>query len=161
MRLAAATSSRPWIGPLLTPEHRCRSRSIWHGIHLKGPRGVAYQRGVKLDLTHPRKPTENGHLKSFNGRLRDVCLNVTQLISIEDARSQIERWRIDYNVARPHNSWATRLPRSLPSEARKPGPQEQATSKRRLFANETKARTGGPPTLTCAGSGATSPGPRL
>jgi len=64
----------------------------------------AYQRGVKLDFTHPGKPMENGHIESFNGRLRDECLNVTQFTSIEDARSQIERWRIDYNVSRPHSS---------------------------------------------------------
>lgn len=62
----------------------------------------AYQRGVKLDFIHPGKPTENGHIESFNGRLRDKCLNVTQFLSIEDARAKIEAWRIDYNDHRPH-----------------------------------------------------------
>ena len=64
----------------------------------------AYQRGVKLDFIHPGKPTENSHIESFNGRLRDECLNVTQFMSIEDARIKIEAWRIDYNAHRPHSS---------------------------------------------------------
>ena len=69
-----------------------------------------YQRGVKLDFTHPGKPTENGLIESFNGRLRDECLNVTQFISLDDARYQIERWRIDYNESRPHSSLGNLTP---------------------------------------------------
>ena len=63
----------------------------------------AYRRGVKLDI-HPGKPTENGHIESFNGRLRDECLNVMQFESIEDASMKIEACRIDYNDHRPHSS---------------------------------------------------------
>ena len=70
----------------------------------------AYQRGVKLDFTHPGKPTENGHIESFNGRLRDECLNVNQFTSLEDAREQIEHWRIDYNAHRPHSSLGNLTP---------------------------------------------------
>ena len=47
----------------------------------------AYQRGVKLDFIRPGKPVENGYIESFNGRLRDECLNTHQFLSIEDARS--------------------------------------------------------------------------
>jgi putative transposase len=64
----------------------------------------AYRRGVKLDFIHPGKPTENGYIESFNGRLRDECLNVKQFTSLDDARRQIEAWRIDYNGHRPHSS---------------------------------------------------------
>ena len=70
----------------------------------------AYQRGVKLDFTHPGKPTENGHIESFNGRLRDECLNVNQFLSLEDAREQIEHWRIDYKAHRPHSSLGNLTP---------------------------------------------------
>lgn len=70
----------------------------------------AYQRGVKLDFTQPGKPTQNGHIESFNGRLRDECLNVTQFLSLEHAREQIERWRIDYNAHRPHSSLGNLTP---------------------------------------------------
>lgn len=48
--------------------------------------------------------TENGHIESFNGRLRDECLNVMQFVSIQDAGEKIEAWRIDYNAHRPHSS---------------------------------------------------------
>jgi putative transposase len=65
---------------------------------------------VKLDFTHPGKPTENGHIESFNGRLRDECLNVNQFMSIDDAREQIERWRLDYNAHRPHSSLGNLTP---------------------------------------------------
>ena len=64
----------------------------------------AYRRGVKLDFIHPGKPTENGHIESFNGRLRDECRNVMQFESIEDAIEKIEAWRIDYDGRRPHSS---------------------------------------------------------
>ena len=70
----------------------------------------AYQRSVKLDFTHPGKPTENGHIESFNGRLRDECLNVNQFLSLEDACQQIEHWRIDYNAHRPHSSLGNLTP---------------------------------------------------
>jgi putative transposase len=70
----------------------------------------AYQRGVKLDFTHPVKPTDNSHIESFNGRLRDECLNVSQFTSLDDAREQIERWRVDYNAHRPHSSLGNLTP---------------------------------------------------
>ena len=57
----------------------------------------AYRRGLTLDFIHPRKPTEDGYIESFNGRLRDECLNVKQVESIEDAIEKIKAWRIDYN----------------------------------------------------------------
>jgi putative transposase len=47
---------------------------------------------------------ENAHIESFNGRLRDECLNVHQFVSLADPKSKIEAWRIDYNEQRPHGS---------------------------------------------------------
>ena len=64
----------------------------------------AWRRGVKLDFIRPGKPMENGHIESFNGRLRDECLNVNQFVSLADARAKIEAWRVDYNQHRPHSS---------------------------------------------------------
>lgn len=64
----------------------------------------AYQRGIQLDFIRPGKPIENAHIESFNGRLRDECLNVQQFFSLADARAKIEAWRIDYNQRRPHGS---------------------------------------------------------
>ena len=47
---------------------------------------------------------ENAFIESFNGRLRDECLNVHQFASLADAQSIIEAWRVDYNHHRPHSS---------------------------------------------------------
>ena len=64
----------------------------------------AYRRGVQLDFTRSSKPTDNGHIESFNGRLGGECLNVQQFVSLADAREKIEAWRCDYNQVRPHSS---------------------------------------------------------
>jgi putative transposase len=64
----------------------------------------AFYRGVRLDFTRPGKPTDNSHIESFNGRLRDECLNVHQFLSLEHARAVINAWRIDYNDHRHHSA---------------------------------------------------------
>lgn len=64
----------------------------------------AYRGGVQLDFIRPGKPVENAFIESFNGRLRDECLNVHDFISIADARALIEAWRQDYNRFRPHGA---------------------------------------------------------
>lgn len=50
------------------------------------------------------KPQQNGFVESFNGRLRDECLNEHLFRNLAAARRIIEEWRIDYNTARPHAS---------------------------------------------------------
>jgi len=64
----------------------------------------AYERGVTLDFSRPGKPTDNALVESFNGRLRDECLNEHLFRSFRHAREIIEEWRIDYNLHRPHTS---------------------------------------------------------
>ncbi len=64
----------------------------------------AYRRGVKLNFIRPGKPIENAYAESFNGRLRDECLNENWFTSLHHARRIIEEWRIDYNEGRPHTS---------------------------------------------------------
>ena len=49
------------------------------------------------------KPQQNGYVESFNGRLRDECLNETLFVSLAHARSVLRLWRDDYNHARPHS----------------------------------------------------------
>jgi putative transposase len=51
-----------------------------------------------------RKPAQNAYIESFNGRLRDECLNANRFTSLSDARRKIETWRKDYNEQRPHSS---------------------------------------------------------
>ena len=64
----------------------------------------AFVNGVQLDFIKPGRPIENSFIESFNGRLRDECLNVNIFHSIEEARRKLEEWRIDYNTQRPHGS---------------------------------------------------------
>lgn len=59
---------------------------------------------VLLRPIQPGKPYQNGFIESFNGRLRDECLNAHWFWSLPDARQKIEAWRRDYNEARPHSS---------------------------------------------------------
>ena len=69
----------------------------------------AYENGVTLDFSRSGKPTDNAFVESFNGRLRDECLNAHWFLSLADARTKIEAWRRDYNESRPHTSlgWLT------------------------------------------------------
>lgn len=64
----------------------------------------AYERGVQLDFSRPGKPTDNAAVESFNGRLRQECLNAHWFLSLADARAKIEAWRKDYNENRPHSA---------------------------------------------------------
>jgi putative transposase len=68
----------------------------------------AYAKSIKLDFILPGKPVENAFIESFNGRLRDECLNVNIFLSLSDARSKLELWRQDYNECRPHSSAISR-----------------------------------------------------
>jgi putative transposase len=60
--------------------------------------------GIDWHYIQPGKPTQNAFIESFNGRLRDECLNETLFSSLNDAREELEKWREDYNYVRPHSS---------------------------------------------------------
>src|SRR5277367_1768324 len=64
----------------------------------------AYMHQVTLDFSRPGKPTDNALVESFNGRLRDECLNTNWFISLDDAKRKIEAWREQYNESRPHTA---------------------------------------------------------
>ncbi len=70
----------------------------------------AYRRGVQLDFIRPGKPTENGYIESFNGKLRDELLNTQIFFSLSEAREKLEAYRLDYNTCRPHSSLGYRPP---------------------------------------------------
>jgi len=61
----------------------------------------AHERGVVLRLIEPGKPNQNAYIESFNGRLRDECLNEHWFTHLLQARSVIETWRREYNEERP------------------------------------------------------------
>ena len=80
-------------------EFACRAMEAW-----------AYQAGVQMDFIRPGRPVQNGYIESFNGRLRDECLNGEVFFNLVDAREKIERWRSDYNQNRPHSALGDRTP---------------------------------------------------
>lgn len=84
--------------------------------------GWAYQRGITLDFTRPGKPTDNGHIESFNGKLRDECLNQHWFVSLADARRLIEDWRVDYNTVRPHSALGNLTPQAYCAQQRSESP---------------------------------------
>jgi putative transposase len=83
-----------------------------NGTELTSRRYLAWSIENKVDLIHiqPGKPVQNAHVESFNGRLRDECLNVSWFWNLFDARRKIELWRKDYNGQRPHSSLGYRTP---------------------------------------------------
>jgi len=65
----------------------------------------AYGHGVAIEFIRPGKPVENGYIESFNGRLRDECLNVHLFFDVADARRKLLDWQRDYNARRPHGAF--------------------------------------------------------
>ena len=70
----------------------------------------AYRQGIELDFIAPGRPMDNGFIESFNGKLRDECLNMHWFESLAQARRIIERWRVECNETRPHSSLGNRAP---------------------------------------------------
>lgn len=63
-----------------------------------------YLNDVKLDFIRPGKPVENCYIESFNGRLRDECLNMNLFFTLDDTEKKMKIWMDDYNTVRPHTS---------------------------------------------------------
>ena len=75
------------------PEFISHALSAWCG-----------KNGVMLSFIKPGKPTQNGHIESLNGKLRDECLNLHYFEDLEDARRKIGRFWREYNYERPHSA---------------------------------------------------------
>jgi putative transposase len=76
----------------------------------------AYRHGIQLDCIRPGKPVENGFIESFNGRLRDECLNVEVFFTLEDVREKLARWQADDNLSRPHSALRDQAPACFAAE---------------------------------------------
>ena len=64
----------------------------------------AHERQVHHRFITPGKPSQNGYIESFNGKLRDECLNDHEFATLAHARDLLESFRADYNQNRPHSS---------------------------------------------------------
>lgn len=88
----------------------------------------AYRRRVRLDFIRPGRPVENAYIESFNGRLRDECLNLELFMDILDARRKLEAWRLDYNENRPHSAIGNLTPAEFAAQVRTETKPDQAVS---------------------------------
>ena len=77
--------------------------------------------GAKTLYIEPGSPWENGYCESFNGKLRDECLNGEIFYSLKEAQVVIEQWRVQYNTVRPHSSLGYRPPAPKAILAKQPG----------------------------------------
>jgi putative transposase len=81
------------------PEFRGRALQAW-----------SEERNITLAFIEPGKPIQNAFVESFNGRMRDECLNANWFLNVADARHKIQAWRQDYNQQRPHSALGYRTP---------------------------------------------------
>ena len=82
--------------------------------------------GTRNLYIEPGSPWENGYCESFNGKLRDECLNGEIFYSLREAQVVIEQWRTHYNTKRPHSALGYRPPAPL-TIAANPTPLDEAS----------------------------------
>lgn len=70
----------------------------------------AYEKHIDHIFIDPGRPMQNGYIESFNGKLRDECLNQNWFQNLFDARKIISDWQYDYNYERPHSSLGNLTP---------------------------------------------------
>jgi putative transposase len=100
----------------------------------------ASDHGIRLDFIRPGHPVENAFIESFNGNLRDECLNLHHFASLAEAQAIIEQWRAEYHTDRPHRGlgqltpadYAARLTPRLTADE-KQQQQEQQDEERHLI----------------------------
>jgi putative transposase len=90
-----------------------------NGPELTSRHFLAWNLERKIQLVHiqPGKPTQNGYVESFNGKLREECLRVSWFQNLFDARRIIADWRRDYNQLRPHSSLSYLTPNEFAAQS--------------------------------------------
>lgn len=74
---------------------------------------------IQWDYIQPGKPYQNGYIESFNGKLRDECLNENIFVNLQEAKRLVEAWREEYNKRRPHSSLKGKTPNEVAQEEEK------------------------------------------
>ena len=75
-----------------------------------------HEKNVRWDYIQPGKPYQNGYIESFNGKLRDECLNENWFTGLREAKRLVEEWRRDYNEQRPHSSLGGKTPQEVAND---------------------------------------------
>ena len=102
-------------------EHGLCRDTLFNGKRIRALTVVdsfSYEHNVTLDFSRPGKPTDNPFIESFNGSLRDECLNLNWFLSLDDAQQKVEAWRVDCNEYRPHQSLGDMTPNEFVTEHR-------------------------------------------
>jgi putative transposase len=97
----------------LIERHYCAGVVIsYNGTEFTSAAILAFAQATKLDWRYiaPGKPTQNAFAESFQGRMRDECLNEHLFFSMNHARAVVAGWVADYNTGRPHSSIGYRTP---------------------------------------------------
>jgi putative transposase len=100
--LERAAKAKGWPQALCLdngPEFAGRELDIW-----------AHEKGIKLIFSRPGKPTDNAMIETFNAKVRAECLDQYWFTSLEEAKTQLEMWRLDYNQERPYSSLDNQTP---------------------------------------------------
>ena len=79
----------------------------------------AWLNGVRLDFSRPGKPTDNAYIESFNGRVRQECLNQHWFTTLDEVQAILDLWKVDYNLERPHSSLGNLSPLEFASSSHK------------------------------------------
>jgi len=105
VRELSAIAERRWLPGMVVSDNPVLSEAEG-GTELTSHAVLAWcqDTGVEWHYIAPGKPQQNGFVESFNGRLRDECLNEHLFPSLAVARRIIKAWRTDYNTVRPHSS---------------------------------------------------------
>ena len=122
----------------------------WPAIHLAPLPGLVCGAEDRDELHSAGQAVQNSHVESFNGRLRDECLNVSWFRNLFEARRKISLWQQDYNTVRPHSSLDYRTPDEFAALWQRPSslansiPQPEPPVKAALAAHSRAALTGEP-----------------
>jgi putative transposase len=92
------------LDEIITSRGRPRAIRCDNGPELTSRQFLAWALEWKIELRHiqPGKPTQNAHVDSFHGRLREECLRVNWFANLFDARRKVSKWKLEYNEQRPH-----------------------------------------------------------
>jgi len=106
-------------GHVVLNKHQCSPVTIHANCGRAKPGQLqAGEAGIDWHHIAPGKPTQNGYVESFNGRMPDELLNETLFTSLAHAREAVAAWAHDYNAERPHSALGYATPAAYAARLR-------------------------------------------